>query len=163
MFSLEVPNNWAKARMPDAVLSLFGPEVDNYRMNVSVSIHQINPHLPDSFDNLIQASYFSGNMERSLDQFHLAESAKFTLDGHEAFQALMQWIGEEDGVKVALTQLDVLMKVNPDTVYEIHAYTLRQHEVTNIPILEHILGSIRIIPPKPAPVEEPYHFDISPN
>jgi hypothetical protein len=163
MLSLEVPNTWARAKMPDTELALFGPEVDNYRINLAFNIHQINPNMPGSFDNLIKASYFSGNMERSLEQFHLAESAKFTLDGHEAFQALMQWVGEEGGTKLALTQLDLLIQTAPDTVYEIHGYTLRQHEVANIPILEHILGSIRIIPQKPAPAEEPYHFNINPN
>ncbi len=163
MLSLEVPNSWARAKMPDTVLALFGPEVDNYRTNLAFSIHQLDPNIFNSFDNLIKASFFSGNMERSLEQLHLAESANFTLDGHEAFQALMQWVGEEDGAKIALTQLDLLIKVAPDTVYEIHGYTLRQHEVVNIPVLEYMLGSIRLIPAQAAPVEQPYHIEINPN
>lgn len=164
MLSLEVPEDWARAKMPDTILTLFGPEVDNYRTNLGFNLHKkINSAAPDSFDNLINASYFSGNMESALDQFSLVESGKFILDGWTAFQARMHWVAEEGGAKIALTQLDVLVQVGPDSVYEIHGYTLRQHETVNIPILEHMVGSIRFIPAKPTAADEPYHFNISPN
>lgn len=163
MLSLEVPTNWAKAKLPDADLNLFGPEIDNYRMNLTFNIRKIDADNPESFDELIEASYFSGNMEQSLEQYSLVDSAKFTLDDRDAFQALMHWIGEEDGVKLALTQLDLLIMTEPGKIYEIHGYALRRNEAADIPVLEHILGSIRIIPDKPVLPQEPYQFNINPN
>jgi hypothetical protein len=163
MLSLEVPEDWARATMPDTILTLFGPEVDNYRTNLGFNLHTINSHLPDSFENLVRLSYFSGSLESSFEQFGLVESGRFTLDGCPAFQARMHWVAEEKGAKLALTQLDVLAQVGPETVCEIHGYTLQQHETTNIPILEHMLSSIRFIPAKSSAAEEPYHFNINPN
>jgi hypothetical protein len=187
MLSLEVPENWVRATTPDAILILSGPEVDNFRTYVDFNINKINPASPDSFDDSIQATYFSGNMELLYGQFRLVESGKFSLDGYPAFQARMQYVDgkgdanfdssaqsshwnvrklmlvEEGGTIMAVTRLDVVVQIDRDTVYEINGYTLQQHETANIPILEHMLGSIRFIPAKPTAAEEPYHFDINPN
>lgn len=163
MLSLEVPEDWARANMPDTILALFGPEVSNYRTNLGFNLHRLTLATPDNFDNLINASYFSGRMENSFEEFQMVENAKFTLDGLEAFQARMKWVGEEAGARLALTQLDLLVKISPDTVCEIHGYTLQQFETDNIPVLEYMLGSIRFIQPKPVTKEQPYHIEISPN
>lgn len=164
MVSLEVPDSWARAKHPGMTLELIGPEVKDYRTNVTFDTHPINSNAADSFDQLIQASYFSGNMENELDQFSMVESGEFLLDGYRAFQARMHWVGHNDrGDSLPLTQLDVLVLVDQDTVYEIHAYALRELEETEIPVLEYMLGSIRLIPPKAQPEDEPYHFELSPN
>ncbi len=164
MVSLEAPDGWARARHPGTTLELIGPEVQDYRTNLIINTHTINSNAPDSFDQLIQASYFSGNMENELDQFSMVENGQFFLDGYRAFQARMHWLGHNDnGDSLPLTQLDVLILVDQDTVYEIHAYALQELEETEIPVLEYMLGSIRLIPPKAQLETEPYHFEISPN
>lgn len=165
MISLEVPDKWARTRLPGSALELFGPEVDNYRTNVTFSTYIQTTPAPDNFDRLIQASYFSGNLENELDQLSVVESGEFLLDGYRAFQIRFHWTGHNDsGGNLPLTQLDVLIRLDQETVYEIHAYTLQALEETEIPVLEHMLGSIRIIPQRAKPPEEkPYQFEISPN
>lgn len=164
MVSLEVPDGWARASLPGMALELFGPEVNNYRTNVTFNTHNINSTAPDNFEQLIQASYFSGNMQNELDQFSLVESGEFLLDGYQAFQARMHWVGHNDkGENLPLTQLDVLIMVDQGMVYEIHGYALQKLEESEILVLEHMLGSIRLIPPKTQPDEEPYQFELSPN
>lgn len=164
MLSLEVPDGWARTRHPGPTLEIFGPEVKDYRTNILFDVHPMTSDAPDSFDQLVQASYFGGNMESELDQYSLVESDLFVLDGCRAFQARFHWVGHNDaGANLPLTQLDVLLLVAPATVYEIHAFALRELEDTELPLLEYILGSIRLLPPKPPAEKEPYHFEISPN
>ena len=165
MLSLEVPDGWVRAKRPGNALELFGPEENNYRTNLVLNTHTINSVAPDNFAQLIQASYFSGNLENELDQLTMVEHGEFMLDGYPAFQARMHWVGHNDsGESLPLTQLDVLILVDQATVYEIHAYALQALEETEIPVLEHMLGSIRIIPSRPnTPEEKPYQFEISPN
>lgn len=164
MISLEVPDGWARSRQPGS-LELFGPEVNNYRTNLIINTHPINSNEFDTFEQLVQASYFSGNLENELDQVSVVESGEFLLDGLQAFQIRLHWVGHNASQdNLPLTQLDVLVKVDRETVYEIHAYALQALEETEIPALEHMLGSIRIIPQRPkSPDEKPYQFEISPN
>lgn len=165
MISLEVPDGWARARLPGSALELFGPEVNNYRTNLTITTHLMGSTAPDNFEQLIRASYFSGNLENELDQLTVVESGEFLLDGYPAFQIRLHWVGHNDsGANLPLTQLDVLIRVDQETVFEIHAYALQALEETEIPALEHMLGSIRIIPQRPKlPEEKPYQFEISPN
>ncbi|MBN9391021.1 MAG: hypothetical protein J0I20_23535 [Chloroflexi bacterium] len=165
MISLEVPDGWARARLPGSALELFGPEVNNYRTNLTITTHLMSTTAPESFEQLIRASYFSGNLENELDQLTVMESGEFLLDGYPAFQIRLHWVGHNDsGANLPLAQLDVLIRVDGETVYEIHAYALQALEESEIPVLEHMVGSIRIIPQRAKPPEEkPYQFEISPN
>ena len=144
MISLEAPEGWDVISSDESPLGLFAPEESDYRAHLSFKIEKSDPQTPEMFEQFVREVYHSGNLK--LGQFSLVEDYNFELDERPAYAARYEWVAEQVGAH--FSQLDVWVLAAEDAIYRVSGYSLKGLEEKYMPIFEHVIGSIRFIPPR---------------
>jgi hypothetical protein len=147
--SLEAPSNWVAGSTGEFQLMLMAPPEKEYRANLGFNVRALDPASQAELDKIIRES--QKKQADTLADYRLNRDATFMLDNRPTYMRFYEW--KDPGLGLHFSQLQALVLVSEDTVYTIDGSSLKELEDKYLPILEHMVSSIRFIALQ-APAEE---------
>jgi hypothetical protein len=147
LVSLQVPHEW-EAVPEEYAVTLHGPADDDYTPTVSLQVGE--PEGPGHDWWLDFTEQIVGRLMDSSDQFEFVAQREFRLSslGAEAYVVTGHWRSLDPSVPET-TQLQAWIWAGSTRMYQFSASTAVPHEERDLPVFEHMLGSIRLLPPRP--------------
>ncbi len=148
LVSLQVPVGWSMGSITEETCELEGPTADGYTPTVSLQAGEPEEPGHDWFDSFADSivPHLSGNGS----EFQLLHTDRFRLSSVSAdvFAVQARWVSDEPDVPPT-SQLQAWIWAGSTRMLVFGGSTLFSSEDEDLPIFDHMLRSIRLLPPKP--------------
>lgn len=140
--SLEAPSGWSAGKTDDFELLLIGEPENKYRANLGINVRSLETASQAELEKIIRETQRS--QAANLNGFRQSRDQTLMVDNRPAYIRFYEWRDQSLGLQ--FSQLQALILVTEDTVYTVDGSSLKELEDKYLPILEHMVHSIRFIP-----------------
>ncbi|WP_017932830.1 hypothetical protein [Nocardioides sp. Iso805N] len=147
LVSLQVPHEW-EATPAEYAVTLHGPADADY--TPTVTLQEGEPEEPghDWWDDFTEQ--IVGHLIDSSPEFEFVGQREFLLSslGAEVYVVTARWHSPDPSVPETF-QLQAWIWAGSTRMYQFSASTSAAHQERDLPIFDHMLGSIRLLPARP--------------
>lgn len=146
LVSLQVPHEW-EAEPDEYAVTLRGPTDDDY--TPTVTLQEGEPEEPGHDWWLAFTEQIVGHLIDSSPQFEFVDQREFRLSsmGAEVYAVTARWESTDPSVPNT-AQLQAWIWAGSTRMYQFSGSTAVTHEQRDLPIFDHMLDSIRLLPPR---------------
>ena len=137
---LDLPNGWNVGISPQFPLLIFAPLVnESPEATIGISRSVLEPPDTDGYDALIEAT--KADQTRVYHHYKHVYDIHWRQDSYPAYMQRFTWQSADDNTK--MEQILAMIWAGGDVLYDIHASTTQDCAERLIPIIEHIIKSLK--------------------
>lgn len=139
--SIEAPEGWQAGGTADFQVLLAAPAEQDYNANLGINQIQSRNATVEMLEN--ELNNIDQQQAQQYQSYKQTALKKETVDGAPARLQFYEWLHPESGL--FFSQLRALILRDPDTLYVVSGSSLKQLEKQYIPLMEHLISSIKFL------------------